>query len=59
MRSQLAIGSDQLRELSDAALRTATLVDEMVGVDEKFVHLLSPAHAKEVPKVLARSFYDP
>jgi hypothetical protein len=49
---------DQLRELSDFALRIVNLLGEAVGTDEKFVHSLSAAHAEAVLKTLAGSRVD-
>jgi len=52
------VTADQLRELSDAALRIANLLGDAAGVGEKIVHDLSPAHAEAVLKALANSHAD-
>lgn len=49
---------DQLRELSDAALRFANTLGRNFGVRGKIIHALSPTHAERVLKVLADSNAD-
>lgn len=55
---ELAEVNDQLRDLSDAALRIANLLGDAAGVGEKIVHALSPVHAEGVLKTLAGSHAD-
>jgi hypothetical protein len=52
------VTADELRELSDAALRIANVLGEAAGACEKIVHVLSPAHTEGVLKALASSDAD-
>lgn len=52
------VSADQLRELSDAALRIANLLGEAASVGEKIVHYISPTHTEAVLKALASSHAD-
>ena len=52
------VAPDQLREVSDAALCITNLLGESIGIREKFVHKLSPAHAEGILKALASSNAD-
>ena len=49
------VNPDQLREVSDTSLKIVNLLGEAVGVGEKIVHTISPAHAEAVLKALAGS----
>ncbi len=50
------ITADQLRDLSGSSLRVVNLLGRAVGVGEKLVHALSPAHAEAVLQALASSW---